>query len=248
MKVLQTLVSKYGYRDWRGTTERLKIVATLLGEAAQRGCGHVILPAGFLQARRSDDVVVLRDAIVSLVQQRVGVGVMLGIDERRVTKATLDHLVQRKRLLPFWGVVVEPGGARVHMWQQQSFQSRHGTQENAVAIPDRTVDVHGKKVLALLCGEMFNRHLRAGLAGRGLDLIVDAGHDGLGTGLIPTLRSLARSAGCPALYSQHVGSTSRGLHMVLADLDLSQASISASNHVLLSGPRIPWVSVVEREI
>jgi hypothetical protein len=246
MKVLQTLVSKHGYRDWRGTADRLEILSTLLGEAARRGCGVVVLPAGFLQAHRPYDVVLLRDAVVSLVKKTTGVGVVLGIDAGRVTKATLDHLVRRGQLLPFWGVAVEPGGAQVRMWQQQSFQSSHGTAENAVSIPDRTVDFHGKKVLALLCGEMFNRHMRAGLAGQGLDLIVDSGHDGLGIGLIPTLRSLAQNAGCPALCSQHVGSTSRGLHMVLNDL--SQASITASNHVLISAPGVPWASAVEREI
>jgi hypothetical protein len=245
MKVLQTLVSTDGYKDWRGTADRMAILATVLGQAAQSKCGLVVLPAGFLQARRPYDVVLLQNAVVRLVQD-TGVGVVLGIDAGKVAKATLNHLVRRGQLLPFWGLAVTPGGADVHMWQQQSFQSSHGTGANAISIPARTVIFDGKKVLVLLCGEMFNRHMRAGLSGQGLDLIVDAGHDGLGMGLIPTLRALARNVNCPALCSQHVRSASRKLHLVQADG--TQASFTASNHVLISGSGIPWVSGVERVI
>lgn len=98
----------------------------------------------------------------------------------------------------------------------------------------------------LLCGEMFNHHLRAELDGQGLDLTVDAAHAGLSMGLIPALRALAQNAGCPALCSQHVGSSSRGLHMVLPDR--TQPSVPASKHVLVSAPDVPSVSAVEREI
>jgi hypothetical protein len=246
MRILQTLVSTDGYRDWRGTADRMTILSTLLGEAARRGCGLVVLPAGFLQARRPDDVELLQNAVVNLVKKTPGVGVVLGIDAGRVTKATLHHRVLRRQPLPYSGLAIEPGGNKVHRWQQQSFLSSHGTAANAISIPARTIDFHGKKVLVLLCGEMFNHAMQAALCGQGLDLIVEAGHDGLGTGLIPTLRVLARNAGCPALYSQHVRSTSRGLHMVLPGP--VQASVQASNHVLISGPGLPWVSAVDRVI
>jgi hypothetical protein len=93
---------------------------------------------------------------------------------------------------------------------------------------------------------MFNHFLRAELGGHGLDLVVDAGHDGLGFGLVPTLRALARNARCPALCSQHVGSTVRGLHMVLPDG--TQASVPANKGVIINPTGAPWVSAVETEI
>jgi hypothetical protein len=174
MRILQTLVSTDGYRDWRGTADRMTILSTLLGEAARRGCGLVVLPAGFLQARRPDDVELLQNAVVNLVKKTPGVGVVLGIDAGRVTKATLHHRVLRRQPLPYSGLAIEPGGNKVHRWQQQSFLSSHGTAANAISIPARTIDFHGKKVLVLLCGEMFNHAMQAALCGQGLDLIVEA--------------------------------------------------------------------------
>jgi hypothetical protein len=246
VKILQIAASsRAGFRDWRGNEDRLKILLQLITHAQELRCDLLLLPAGFLYARNDAEKYSLVECIKIQVQAHKGVTVVGGIDVGRRTKKNLEYLVRRGQPLPFFVVVVGHQGP-TQEFQQRSMFRRHATIDNAPDISTRTVVVRGANMLVLVCGEMFNHAMQERLTEAKLDLVVDATHSGMGTGLIQTLRRITKRARCPVFHSQHLASVRGSMHAVLADGQ--QASVPVAGNILPLDQRLPWVAATVRMV
>ena len=92
--------------------------------------------------------------------------------------------------LPYHGAL--RGQVSAGPWKQTS-----DTSVNSWDVPDadvpaagRVVEIGGKRVGVLLCGELFSERARQSFGELNLQLSVDLGHVGMGQGLIPAMKSL----------------------------------------------------------
>jgi len=221
MKLIQTVVSAEGFRDEAGNRERAGLLHDLVRLCGREAARLLIIPAGFLTAASEDAVA----GVVQEVQQIAesgGVAVIGGIDVvGPVSKKSqsLKDLVRSGRL-PFFGFATGPGVLKAggsHLWRQTSTDNSNADLVPDCAIPgeDRVVTINGVCITVLICGELFSSRARSGVARAEVDLVVDLGHWGMGQGLIPAMRCVAKEAECPVAHTQHLSAWSgRSLHFV----------------------------------
>ena len=206
MRVLQTLVSKEGFRDSAHNELRFQALDALLAVAKTNKCPSIQLPMGFLFATTDAN----RDQFLDRVAgqaRRAGVAVVGGIDvgavaKRNVTKANV--LAQR---LPYFGFVATGSGQLLGPWRQTSTTNDNYDPQQAFPSRERTVTVAGVEVSVLLCGEIFNPNAAKAIGAMRPAVVFTPGHASMGMGLIPALRRIHESTNCPVLHSHHVANT-----------------------------------------
>jgi hypothetical protein len=234
MKILHVVVSSLGFRDPNSNPVRWKLLEDLLRLAAELGVHLLVLPGGFLTARDCDEEIAFIERAKKLADA-AGVGIIGGID-------LVDLTPTRKKGdgsqcgFPYFAFAVGPVALlhpRRHPWQQTSTDN-----ENAGLVPDakvpgaeRLVVVDGVLVAVVICGELFSERARDSITRLGASLVVDLGHSGMGQGLIPAMKRLARDGRCAVAHAQHLASIWGGLHFV--DAAGVQQSVSAKTNELV---------------
>jgi hypothetical protein len=222
MKLLQVMVSNICFRDAGHNPARLEALDRLLVVAREKSADLVMLPAGYLTVGAVADVPdamaeILHRADAADVAVIGGVDVVAGGDDsKRAGK------IAALPVLPFYSFAVGPVTPVVAdtSWKQTS-----STSDNAAAVADedvpgenRVVDVAGWRVGVLLCGELFSPWARESFAAAYLRLVLDLGHESMGTGVTPAMENIAANGGCAVAHTHHVTTYSTGsLHFVRAD-------------------------------
>jgi hypothetical protein len=206
MRLMQTLVGYGGFRQVEGNDRRLAMLDDLLAAAVRESAELVLLPGGYLSVGREAEV----PAAVGEVRvraRRAGVAVIGGVDGPIPAEAEEDDLV-RGRLLPFFGFAV--GAVRPEvantLWRQASTRNYHPEWLSADDTPggQRIVVCGETRVGVLVCGELSNWRTRELFAAARPRLVVDAGHIGMGQGLIPGMSCWNSALDCAVAHAQHV--------------------------------------------
>lgn len=225
MKLMQTLAKANGFRDAESNPVRLAALDRLLRVAREQSAEVVLLPGGFVTASTSSEFTQLQNELKGRADD-FRIGLLVGID--RVADA--DHPdvtgkagVSAALKLPYFGFAL--GEYQCESSPQAVWQQTSSTKDNAWDVAEenvpgsnRVVSYCGKRIGLLICGELFSIPARESMANLGLDLVVDLGHSGMGTGVTPAMENIARNGRCAVAHSQHVvywGSQS--LHFVGAD-------------------------------
>jgi hypothetical protein len=252
VKLIHAVVSSRGFRDPAGNPERVGLLTALIGLAARSDARLLLVPAGFLTARSEAEVLGLVEDVDRLAG-KADVAVIGGVDvsgpaPKRGQDA--ENMVRGGRL-PFFGFAVGPvrfpeGGE--HPWRQSSIDNSHAEMVPDRAVPSagRLVAVDDTRVGVLVCGELFSRRARHGLVEAGPHLAVDVGHSGMGQGLIPAMRSLAKAGSCWVAHSQHLGGWyGRSLHFV--DRGGGRLSVGADEDRVVEHESL-WAAWAPREV
>lgn len=208
MQVLQVLVDRERFRQIRANAPKLRTLEHLFREAslATPRVDLVVLPAGYLTAATQQAVSVCAAAVAKLAK-RHGVAVVFGVDLPRA-KGKGDERARVRRVargrIPYWGFALDKTGAVLGQWRQQSMRSkdiRIAPQFNA---GQRLVQIAGKAVAVMVCGEIFNARYRDQMRAENFDVVIDIGHESMATGVVPALANIVDGHSRWALHSHHV--------------------------------------------
>ncbi len=199
MKLLQTIVSSSGFRESDHNPLRVEALKQVLKVASSFSTDLLLLPGGYFAAEDERQSVSIVEEMDHLAK-RSKVSLVFGID----LPASPSGKGTRHPVLPYFGSVC--GLTTAGPWKQTSDTSTNADDVADEDVPSlaRVVEVAGKQIGVLLCGELYSRWARRSFAELKLDLTVDLGHAGMGQGLIPAMKSFARYGGCAVAHSQHV--------------------------------------------
>lgn len=232
MRLLQTIVAKTGFRTVPHNAQRLAALDQLLYLAHMTSVDLVLLPGGYLTAK--DEIGV--SELIADVERRASVaGTTLAFGVDFLTSSLggkskgkgVEEKGGRNACLPYFGAVC--GRSNGGPWRQTSDDNCNAAdvEEGDVPGATRVVDIAGRRVGVLICGELFSRRARKSVAELNLDLVIDLGHVSMGTGVTRAMENIARNGGCTVAHTQHVISTSNGgLHFVEADGERRSVPIS----------------------
>lgn len=186
MSRLCTIVaSERDFRRPRSNSARVRCGSLLLGWAKKQGASLVAFPAGYLcTAEESTEGVLAVAAPLLEDAQDKQLGIIVGVDTRDHTKT--DKKISdgsiKDGTLPFFAVVWAPGLTEPRVWRQRST-----TSTNWRDAPDnerhdvRTLQVDGRKVAVVLCGEAFSQDVRADVEAARPDVAVIIAHTAAGS-------------------------------------------------------------------
>ena len=257
MRLLQVVVGKHGYRNPAGNSSRNELLGEILRLADKSGAAGVVLPAGFWTVDDPSKVLLFAKSIQKRIG-RCGIAVIAGIDvamsdevrlgKRRPTSRTASKKDPgiRSSSLPYHGFAIASSGALVGPFQQESRTAEDASDARPLDPERRWVRIGDGKVAVLVCGEGHNKAYRQALAERPADAVAMIGHDGLGQGLVPTIRCIARLTQRPVLHVQHLATEAR-LHFAdetavnhpVAARDTARAPLTEDG---------PWFAWAIREI
>jgi hypothetical protein len=255
MKIMQTVASSTGFRDNNHNPTRLQVLAELLTVATRESVELVILPGGYLTANREADLNPAIDEVARLANcHRLavvgGLDVMSRPSGKQMSSPGKGGLTQDQQVaqgcLPYFGFALYRDQRSV--WRQTSSSAANAETLEDRQFPSRNrlVDLGGRKVAVLICGELFNWRARQAMLELYPDIVVDLGHVSMGQGLIPAMRNLASMAGCPIAHSQHLASWyGRSIHWV--DGQGVQDSVSTESSPFLGDDEF-WISWCLRSI
>jgi predicted amidohydrolase len=203
MRVLQTLVSREGFRDSAHNKLRFRALEALFAIAKTNKCHSLQLPMGFLCATDETDRDQLLDRVVGEARG-AGVAVVGGIDSDAASKRDVTKVDVLARNLPYFGFVANGSGQLFGPWRQMSTTNDNYDPQQAFPSSERTVTVAGVEVSVLLCGEIFNPNAAEAIGTMRPAVVFAPGHASIGMGLIPALQRVHASTSCPVLHSHHV--------------------------------------------
>jgi hypothetical protein len=220
MRLLQVVVGKHGYRNPAGNSARNELLGEVLRLADESSAVGLVLPAGFWTVDAPSQV----SPFAKSIQKRIGrcsIAVIAGIDvtmsgelslrKRKPTSRTASKKDPgiRSGSLPYHGFAIDSSGALVGPFQQQSRTAEDASDARPLDPERRWVRIGDGNVAVLVCGEGHNKGYRQVLAERPADAVAMIGHDGLGQGLVPTIRCIARLTQRPVLHVQHLATKAR---------------------------------------
>lgn len=221
MKILHTVVSTEGFRTPSCNAQRLRLLRKLLQLTSENKAQLLVIPGGFFSVRDWHEI----DQIIQeagRLAEEIRVTLIGGADlirpENKLSRE-IDELVAPHKL-PFFGFAVNTASAHPKsrsIWRQTSTNNQNADRVADEHLPGSTriMDVTGKSVAILICGELFNKRARDSIAALHPDMVIDIGHSGMGQGLIPAMRSVAHYSRCPVVHSQHLkGYKNRNIHFV----------------------------------
>jgi hypothetical protein len=213
MKIAATIVGTDDQRFRRVTANEERIaLAKRIATATQVKVDLVLLPAGFLTASDADEVKTRARELAALFSH---CGLLAGVDIDRAqsgksgghagkSRATDKSGKNAVKEYPFWGFATD-GGTLKELWQQRSVMPGEAVEDTS----GRMVNVGGKDVGVLLCGEIYNNDLRPALHTLKPYVVVDLGHKSMGRRFTYTLLNVADAVGCNVYHTQHVALGSR---------------------------------------
>lgn len=147
-----------------------------------------------------------RAATIAKMAKQSGVAIFGGIDLRRFSKFKVTQEADRLGTIPGFAIAVDANG-HYTIGRQRSTRSTHSLiKVRKIMVPTRSVAIQGRTITYLLCGELYNRTLRADLARQKPSGIAVLGHWNMPR-RTPSARALSQTAGCPVWISQRLEHT-----------------------------------------
>lgn len=156
----------------KGNDERIAAATALIAARPNRS-ELVVLPAGFLKARSAGEV---REVAAPVLEaaRRAKIAVILGVDASGRGTA-------RKGSLPYFLIGWSPGQAKAEVWRQRSITSADAGDAPEESVGEaRSLNVAGRNVAAIACGEVFSPRVREGVAKLKPHVAVLAAHSARG--------------------------------------------------------------------
>ena len=210
MKLIQTIVSNAGFRDPKSNPQRSALLRRLLEAVSAERPDLVMLPGGYWSVRTENDArPVIED--VERIATEFGVTIAAGVDvASRNGNAKRPGKGGTKSIeLPYYGFVAGP--VTFEAGQDGPWLQTSSTSANAADVADEDVPgrcrialVASKRVGVLICGELFSRWARESMAGLAPNLVLDLGHESMGTGVTRAMENIARAGHCAVAHTQHV--------------------------------------------
>jgi hypothetical protein len=246
MKVLQAAISTQGFREPVSNADKTTLLEDLALLARRKGCSLLLVPAGVWNVPAFAGCAQLVATARRIAKKRK-IAIIGGIDVGKLGKGGITNQMVRHRAIPFFGFAVDskgktygPGG----LWRQISSTSKNAVHAPPVNLAARLVNVAGWKVAVVLCGEMHSPYVRGFIGALKPDLVVVAGHAGIGQGLVPSLKAMSSATGTAVVHAQHLATKAR-MHMVTA-IGISKPRATASNLIKSSSPI--WAAATVRRI
>lgn len=250
MKLLQTIVSRAGFRDPSMNDARTALLRRMLSDVRSEQVDLVILPGGYWSVRSEKAI----DGIVTAasgIAEGFEVAIIAGADVWDGTMQKSGNGKSKSEPLPFWGfaagnVAAESG--QPALWKQSSSTSADAADVADEAVPgrDRVVRVKGCRVGTLICGELFSWRARESMASLGLDLAVDLGHVSMGTGVTRAMENISRNGRCAVAHTQHVAEWGDpSIHFVAAGGERNSMPVSSCSWV---GDESFWIAWQVRHV
>lgn len=187
-------VAKSGNGVHSENQRRLAAMEALLDAAKDEAVDLAVLPGGYFAANGNIDNTPLLPQIWEAIKRRA-IPVCFGIDvaEKKGAKKGKRHgyacaWTKQERCAP----------VPLDLWRQRSVTSTDQISQ-AAADQMRYLRIGGQKVAVLVCGEVFNRQIRAATQRQRVQVVVDLVHTGKGFRATRTLEPW--SSACPINYA-----------------------------------------------
>lgn len=206
MRLAATIVSNYRFRDRAANAQRLQLAREIARTASRVSACAVALPAGYLIADEELEARALADELAGLfAHHRLGLlaGVDL-VDAATEPKAGRDGQVARGVLPYFVFASTTKGRVEDRWWRQRSTTRSNAERAASRANEQRVVELDGRTIGLLACGEVFSAPVRKALPVGVHAAVVDLGHASMGRGLQAVLPALARRTATCVIHAQHV--------------------------------------------
>ena len=132
---------------------------------------------------------------------------LVGIDEVSGNKDSKNpKSASHSGPFPYFAVLATPSGQMHRMGPQLSIYATHGPHLPRVDMAQRLVQLKGRSIFVLLCGEMRNDACEDFASRTQADLIIDLGHSS-DTYAWKGVEIFARNAGTQMLHVQHLKNT-----------------------------------------
>ncbi len=198
-KVATCTVTLNGYADPRGTARRMTFLSNATFELSKSGIELFILPGGYLFASSDTDLHALQKQVEDLAIA-AGIDLLVGMDVTAKDPHPDVELIRRGQLGAL--AIFASRKGRVDRWRQRtSTRENQDLVSDAVCQEERLLRV-APRVESLICGEIFNERIRAGLVVRKTVLVIDQAHTAKGFRVWAAMRVLA-SSGISSLCSVH---------------------------------------------
>jgi len=198
-KVATCTVTLDGYAGPMSTALRMTFLSNAAFELSKSGIDLFSLPGGYLFALSNTDLQALQKQVEGLAVT-AGIDLLVGIDMTvKDPHPDAEHI--RRGQLGSLAIFASPDG-RVAMWRQRT--STHKNQylvSDSVCQEERLLRV-APRVESLICGEIFNKRIRAALVARKTAIVIDQAHTAKGFRVWAAMRVLA-DAGVSSLCSVH---------------------------------------------
>jgi hypothetical protein len=246
MRVVQTAISTQGFRQPAFNTDKTTLLEDLALLASQRKCSLLVVPAGFWTVTTFAGCGHFVATARRIATQRK-IAIVGGIDVEKVAKGGITRTMVQGSAIPYFGFAVDSKG-QIHgpggVWRQISSTRKNAVHASPVNLAARLINVAGWKVGVVLCGEMHSPYVRAAIGALRPDLVVVAGHAGLGQGLVPSLSATNRATGTAVVHCQHLTSRAN-MHMVTANG--ASKPVATASKVIRSASPI-WMAATLRSI
>ncbi|MBT9142087.1 MAG: hypothetical protein DDT32_02092 [Syntrophomonadaceae bacterium] len=204
MKIVTTTVGRQGPEDERQNQERLTVAKRALEKATNLDADLIVLPAGFFTAGSARAREAIAQSLLSTAKQ-LGIAVIFGVDqEEKILSRDYNQAIQRGEL-PFYGYAWSPSENVIHCWRQRSMNSRdQWSAPERVCTEMRLLGIGDEIVAVLMCGEIFNEHIRQALSNYQprAKVVVDVAHVGSRFRVFQGMKVLAR-LDLPSVCSVH---------------------------------------------
>lgn len=205
MKLIQTVLSNRGLLRPEWNDRRFELLHGLARISADQDADVLVIPAGFVTVASESELAASAGRVAEIASAH-RITIIGGIDITGDRSDLAIHRYVEQGTFPAFGYGIDHAGRVSGPWRQTSQSSGNAEFVPEVRLPaqDRFVLVAEKRVGVVLCGELHSSRVRARFASFGVDATVVLGHGGMGCGLVPAMRVLARNTNSPVALSQHV--------------------------------------------
>jgi len=238
MKILQTVISRIGFRNPDENEQRMDLLHKLIDTSKSKGAELLIVPAGFLSAHNDSDYKQILSE-VEHVSKHTGLAIIGGIDVSQ-SNAKKDHTLNEQisgNSVPYFAFATykdNKGNQLTKDWRQSSTTADNAQYVKNQHIPGkaRVINIAGTSCAVLICGEIFSQQARESISDQKPDVIIDLGHSGMGQGLIPAMCNISNQTKSPVIHSQHLADFKKtSIHFV--DSTSTQDSKRATQNPLI---------------
>ena len=188
MKVVATTVGSKGPESQVHNQERLDAAKQALIKAKQMLADVLVLPGGFFT---SNDYQSRKHIANSLINEskKSDIAVVFGVDEKSIESSNVGVKGKKQQrstglsLYPMYAYAWSPTDNKKHWWQQRSIVAVKRQKPLINAYDEvRLVKIGTETLAVLLCGEIFNQHIRDALRNckSRPNIVADLGHIGAG--------------------------------------------------------------------
>jgi hypothetical protein len=198
-KIATCTVTLDGYADPTGTARRMTFLSEAASALSKNGIKLFSLPGGYLFASSNADLYAHQKQVESLAIS-TGIDLLVGIDVT-VKVSHPDAKLIRGGQLGALAIFASRNGQVARWRQRTSTSNNQQLVSDAVCKEVRLLRVT-PRIEGLLCGEIFNKRIRAELAARKTRLVIDQAHTAAGFRIWAGMRVLAE-VGVSSVCSVH---------------------------------------------